>query len=334
MEPRLESTPLSRAPDVPLVSVLLPVRDAAAHLPDCLRSIQRQSLQTFELLVIDDGSTDATAEQVRSAARIDPRIRHLCLIGRRGLVAALQHGLNHARAELVARMDGDDLMHPRRLELQVACLQADPGLGLVASRVRAFPRDHIGVGMRAYLDWQDGCRTAEQMALGIYVEAPFVHPTVMFRKSVVAAAGGYRGGDFPEDYELWLRLQSLGVRMHKLNRALLHWRQHPHSASRTDPRYRREAFDRLRVDYLRRDPRIGSRPLVFWGAGRRTRRRAALLMQAGHAPVAWIDVDPRKIGNRIAGVPVHPPHWLDSETSRRLRPLVLNFVASHGAREL
>jgi len=144
------------------------------------------------------------------------------------------------------------------------------------------------------------------------------------------AAGGYRDGDFPEDYELWLRLHAAGEVLAKLPQTLLHWRDGPGRLSRTDLRYARIAFDRLRAGYLARDPRLlaARSRLVIWGAGRRTRRRGAHLLGHGFRPRAWIDIDPRKIGNRLAGVPVVDPSWL----RRRPRPFVLSYVASHGAR--
>jgi len=154
----------------------------------------------------------------------------------------------------------------------------------------------------------------------------------MFRRAAIVGAGGYRDGDFPEDYELWLRLTERGCLLAKIDRCLLHWRQHDASVSRRDPRYSRDAFDRLRANYLARDRRLhNGRALVFWGAGRRTRKRASHFVAAGFSPRAWVDVDPRKIGNRVGDAPVVAPTWL---ARRRPRPFVLAWVASHGAREM
>lgn len=314
----------------PAVTVVLPVRDASATLDACLDSIQSQTLGNFELLVLDDASRDDTAERVRARARGDARIRLERTAGR-GLVAGLNAGLAQARAPLVARMDGDDVMTRDRLELQHAFLESHADVDVVASRVRAFPGSQLGAGMREYLRWQNACLEPESIRDEIYVESPLTHPSVMYRRAAIVAAGGYRDGDFPEDYELWLRLNRHGVRMAKLDRTLLGWRQHDASLSRRDRRYARDAFDRLRADYLAGDARLdGRRPLAFWGAGRRTRRRSDHLMRRGFVPQAWIDIDPRKIGNRVHGVPVVAPEWLEA---RRPRPFVLVWVASHGARE-
>jgi glycosyltransferase involved in cell wall biosynthesis len=314
---------------VPAVTVLMPARDAAATLGSCLDSIQAQSFTDFELLVIDDASSDDTHQMVSERAAADPRIR-LLRAPRRGLVACLNAGLGQARASLIARMDSDDVMDRERLGLQRDYLQQHPDVGVVASRVRAFPADRVQAGTREYLRWQNACLDSDALRDEVYVECPITHPSAMFRLATVIAAGGYRDGDFPEDYELWLRLTARGCRMAKIDRCLLHWRQRDDSLSRRDPRYSRDAFDRLRARYLALDGRLGSgRPLVFWGAGRRTRQRARHFVALGFAPCAWIDVDPRKIGNRIHDVPVVAPEWLDR---RQPRPFVLAWVASHGAR--
>jgi hypothetical protein len=314
----------------PAISVLLPFRDAAATLPACLDSIRGQTWTDFEVLCIDDGSQDDSAALAAARARTDPRIR-LLRTPAPGLVAALNAGLRQARAPLVARMDADDLMHPRRLELQQAAMTADTGLTVLGSRVQAFPEHAITDGFRAYVDWQNACIAEAAIAADIYLEAPLAHPSVMVRPERIIAAGGYRDGPFPEDYELWLRLHRLGHRIGKLPQPLLQWRDQPGRLSRVDPRYAREAFDRLRAAYLAADARLatGRERLVIWGAGRRTRQRAAHLLQQGYRPVAWIDIDPRKLGNRLDGVPVVPPDWL---RDRSPRPFVLCYVASHGAR--
>ena len=314
----------------PAVTVLMPMRNATATLDACLDSIQAQSLGDFELLVVDDTSTDHSRELVAARAQTDARIR-LLHAPERGLVACLNGGLASARAPLIARMDADDVMDCERLALQREYLQVHPDVDVVASRVRAFPADQLQAGMSEYLRWQNACLDSDAMRDEVYIECPITHPSVMFRRTMVTTAGGYRDGDFPEDYELWLRLTEHGCRLAKIERCLLHWRQHDDSLSRRDPRYSRDAFDRLRAYYLARDPRLNSgRPLVFWGAGRRTRRHPAHITALGFTPCAWVDVDPKKIGNRILNIPVVAPAWL---SGRWPRPFVLAWVASHGARE-
>jgi glycosyltransferase involved in cell wall biosynthesis len=315
---------------MPALSIIMPFRNAADTLPACLGSIARQTLGDFELLAIDDGSTDSSAALVRARAADDARV-HLLEPGRVGLVAALNLGVEQARAPLLARMDADDLMHPGRLGLQQAYLEANPSVALVASQVAPFPRRLVRAGYQEYVRWQNSCLTPEQIAAAIYIESPLAHPSVVLRRAALEATGGaYADGPFPEDYELWLRLHRAGLPMAKLPRVLLAWRESPGRASRVDPRYRREAFDELRARFLAEEPRLRQgRDLVYWGAGRPTRLRARRLIDRGFPPTAWLDIDPAKIGHVVWGAPVRPPEWLD----RRPRPFVLVYLTAHGARQ-
>jgi glycosyltransferase involved in cell wall biosynthesis len=315
----------------PEVSIVLPFRNEAAHVAECLESIRRQTLESWELLAIDDGSDDESPAIVHRFAEGDARVR-LVRPGRVGLVGALNLGIAEARAPLVARMDADDVMHPDRLRAQRDFLAENPGAALAACRVELFPEERVQAGYREYVRWQNECVLPEQIAANIYVESPFAHPSVMARAEVLRALGGYADGPFPEDYELWLRMHAAGHAMAKVPRTLLSWRERDERTSRVDARYGRTAFDRLRARFLARDPRLnGGRERVVWGAGRKTRLRAKRLMDEGMRPMAWIDIDPRKIGHTVWDLPVHPPEWL---ATARPRPFVLVYVTSHGAREL
>lgn len=307
------------------------VRDAAATIDECLESIAAQTLKNFELVVVDDGCNDETPDRIAAIARRDSRLR-LLRRERRGLVPALNEGLEHCRAPLVARMDADDRMHPDRLTRQLEYLKSHPGIDVVGSRVRAFPSEKQGPGMREYLRWQNRILGPRAIAADIYVESPLTQPSATFRRRAVMNLGGYRDGEFPEDYELWLRMVSAGRKIGKCPQTLLDWRQREDSYSRTDPRFSRGAFDRLRARYLDSDPRLNQgRELVIWGAGRVTRKRCRHLLERGHIPRAWVDIDKRKIGGSIDGAPVVAPGWLAAGRGRR--PLVLVYVANHGARD-
>lgn len=314
----------------PAVTIVLPFYNAAETLGETLDSIQAQSLQQFTLIAVDDGSSDDSAAIVQSRMYHDPRIT-LLQPGRQGVVGAMNSALAHCQSPLVARMDADDIMHPERLAQQSAFLQQNPDIDLVGSRVRLFPEEQIQNGFAEYIRWQNACLTPETIAHNIYVELPIAHPSVMFRREVVLDAGGYRDGDFPEDYELLLRLHQHGRRMAKLPEILLDWRDSGGRLTRTDSRYSREAFDRIRAEYLARDARLHqARPLAIWGAGRNTRKRVANLQAYGFHPGVWIDVDPKKIGNVLDGAKVVEPAWL----ARDEKPFVLSYVSNHGARDL
>jgi len=144
----------------PLVSIILPFYNAAETLAETLDSILAQTLREFELLLVDDGSTDGSTdgsvEIVRRYAQHDPRIR-LFQPGRQGVSEASNYGLRNARCELVARMDADDLMSPQRLESQYRLMSQRPDITLCGTQVQLFPEEIIQQGFREYIRWQNNC---------------------------------------------------------------------------------------------------------------------------------------------------------------------------------
>lgn len=309
----------------------MPVFNAADTLPRALRSLAAQTFQSWELVAIDDGSTDGSPELLRSAQSRDARIR-LVSQSREGIVAALNRGLAEARGHYVARMDADDEATPDRLELQARHLDEASGLGLVGSQVEFVGDATKHAGYALYVEWLNQVVDEAGIERSRFIESPFAHPSVMFRRALVSQYGGYRQGDFPEDYELWLRWLEAGVRMAKVPRVLLRWHDSPRRLSRSDGRYSVDAFYRTKAVFLAREVRrrIGTRSLVVWGAGRTTRKRADLLSAQGMQFHAYIDIDPKKTNRSVAGIPVLTPAKLPPPSDA----FVLGYVASRGARDL
>src|SRR6185295_5154635 len=142
----------------------------------------------------------------------------------------------------------------------------------------------------------------EEIAGARFIESPLVHPSVLIRRSVLAATG-YRDGPFPEDYDLWLRLVAAGVALAKVPRVLLTWREHPARATRRDPRYSPRNHRALKVEALLDGPLARAAPLIFWGAGIEGKPLLRALRAHGRPALAIIDIDPRKIGNRVHDTP-------------------------------
>jgi glycosyltransferase involved in cell wall biosynthesis len=308
------------------VSILMPVRNEERFLPAAIDSIRRQTLSAWELVCVDDGSTDATPVILAAAARNDTRIR-LFATGGEGLVAALNTGLASCRAPLVARMDGDDISHPRRLEAQVERMAAEPELGLVACAFRHFPRHKVRMGMLAYESWQNSLDCHDAIMRDLYVESPFVHPSVMIRKSLVEQVGGYRQEAWAEDYDLWLRLASVGARFARLPETLFFWRERPDRVTRTRPEYTAAAFRACKAHHLRRGFLKGCDEVVLAGAGIEGRAWCRALASVGIRVKCWVDVDPRKIGRILHGAPVSAPGEVTPALGR-----MLVTVGTRGAR--
>jgi len=302
----------------------------ARTLPVTLATLAAQTVRDHEVVVVDDGSTDATGHIARAWAARDERIRVIGL-GGGGIVGALNAGLECCRAPVVARIDGDDLAVPHRLARQLELL-ADPSLTAVDGRVRFFSdQGEVGEGMRRYGEWVNRIVDPEDFDRELLVECPIVHPAVTFRRDAILRAGGYRAGDFPEDYELWLRLHAQGHRFRKVPEVLCYQRDRPERLTRTHPSYGRAAFRKARQLWLARTVLAAPRRVVLWGGGKEGRPWLAWLRQRGHRVVAVVDVDPRKLGRlRHGEVPVVPPvalAELDVE-------ILLVAVAARGARKI
>lgn len=287
----------------PAVSILLPLRNEARFLPAALASLARQTLPDWELVAVDNGSSDATPALLAAAANRDRRIRIITLPAP-GLVVALNTGLAACRAPLVARMDGDDICHPERLARQVACLNESLEVGLVACRVRHFPRPQLSDGMRTYEAWQNSSLDDAAIHRDLYIESPFTHPSVTFRRDLVVALGGYRDCGWAEDYDLWLRLAATGVRFARLPETLFYWRDRPERLTRTAPAYSLEAFRRCKVHHLKNGFLRGVAEVTLWGVGVEGKAWQRALREVGIGVTRWIEVDAGKIGQTIHGAPV------------------------------
>ena len=277
----------------------MPVRDAEPYLDDALRSIAEQTHENLEVIVVDDGSRDGSVDIARGWASRDDRFR-LVRQAPLGFVAASQRACAEARGPYVAAMGADDIATPRRLELQLAALEGE-GLDACGGGVRYFP--HASDGLRRYERWLNSLTTVEAARGDVFVECPIGHPTLLARADAVA----YRAVDWPEDYDLVLRLWAAGGRFRNVDETVLEWRDHPARLARTDDRYSLTAFARCKAHYLRRYV-LRARPAVVWGAGPVGKLHARVLRDAGVDVAAFVDVDARKIGKRIYGIPVLSHH--------------------------
>ncbi len=203
-----------------LISILMPVFNAQGYLRLALESVLAQTLPYFEVVVIDDGSTDESPTILRELAGRDSRMR-VWRQDNQGIVAALNTGLGLARGEYVARMDADDIAVPQRLERQMAYMSARSDCVAVGSQVIFIDRDGDEIGPKPDLKESHAEIDAALMA-GAW---PMVHPAVMMRTAVVRGIGGYRDFKTWEDHDLFLRLAEAG-QLVNLKEPLLRYRLH------------------------------------------------------------------------------------------------------------
>lgn len=314
----------------PSVSVLLPVRDQVATLGAALDSLARQTLIDHEVVAVDDGSVDGSEELLDRRAADDPRLVVVHL-ARCGLVAALNAGLGLCRAPLVARMDGDDICHPRRLELQHELLLRRPEVDVVSCRVSCFPRTAVGPGLRLYEAWLNALSDHRSIVRERFVEAPLVHPSTVIRRRALDEVGGWRDLPWPEDHDLWLRLAEAGARFAKVDRPLFFWRHHPDRLTLRHRRYHKHRFLELKARFLASGPLAHRPPVVLWGAGPTGRRLSRLLRKEGVTIAAVVEIDPTRVGSTLHGAPIIASN--DLESALTADTVVLVAVASRGARD-
>jgi glycosyltransferase involved in cell wall biosynthesis len=184
----------------PLVSVLMPAYNCEAYVLEAVSSMLTQTFSDYELLVIDDGSTDSTKKLLESVD--DPRLRLVSNEHNIGLIGTLNRGLELAVGRYIARMDADDISAPERLEKQVRFLEAHPEIHILGSMVNLI-NEH-GKAFGAITGYP---KDADEIHRYLLRECCLIHPSVMFRRDTVLGAGGYSdSARHAEDYDLWLRL--------------------------------------------------------------------------------------------------------------------------------
>jgi GT2 family glycosyltransferase len=300
----------AEAAAAPAISVLLPFYEAAATLPACLESLLAQSETDWELVAVDDGSTDDGPRLLAEAAAHEPRVR-LLRRPHRGLVGALNAGLTACRGRYVARMDADDVALPARLERQRAWLEAHPECDLVGCLAEPFAERgaRLGKGVRTYHAWMNALLDDAAIRANLFVESPIPHPSFFARRELFWRLWGYRERHWPEDYDFLLRAAAAGARFGKVPEVLLRRRDHPRRLTRSDPRYRRAGMFRAKAHHFARGPWLRGaggrlrREVVIGGSGSSGRTVAALLRAEGVTVRCLLDNKVGSPGRTVRGIP-------------------------------
>lgn len=181
---------------MPTISVILPTYNATPYVDTAVESVLKQTFEDFELLVVDDGSTDGTVEMIEGFE--DDRIEIIHRDGK-GITEALNRGLAEADGTFVARQDGDDFSHPERFETQVGFLKTNPNVGLVGTATEIIDESGATVDRRQVLE--------APSIDDLLKQNHYIHGSVMMRRDAVEAVGRYdKTFEYTEDYDLWLRI--------------------------------------------------------------------------------------------------------------------------------
>ncbi len=275
------------------VSVLIPCYRERELLARAIDSVKRQTLTDWQLVLVANNADTETESVARRCAEDDRRI-DVFSEPEPGIAHALNTGLKFCRGEYIARLDADDAMPEDRLALQARFLDEHPAIGLVSGQIRFISEN--AEGYDAYVAQINSWQTEEEIRRYRFVESPVAHPSVMFRRSLIESQGNYSTAAIPEDYELWMRWLTAGVRFAKIPEVVLDWYDSPGRLSRTHDNYARRAFDRVRMEHLLRvlPDLLKGRPLWVCG-GKYARKKAAWLSQHGMPVTGIVDLVPRRL---------------------------------------
>jgi glycosyltransferase involved in cell wall biosynthesis len=281
---------------MPKLSVILPFYNSENTILRAINSIKNQSFTNFECIIIDNNSTDRSRELILKTIKDDKRFI-LTEEAKQGVVFASNRGSKLAKGKYIARMDSDDECYTDRFEQQVHFLETNKDYGAVSGLVEFVGNKKTSKGFAKYVDWVNSVDTYESIMLKRFIESPIINPSAMWRKEVSDKYGIYRESDLPEDYELWLRWLSKGVKIGKTNNLVLRWYDSESRLTRTDKRYSNEAFYKAKSPYLSeylKEINTHYPKVVIWGASRISRNRAKLLQEFGVEISSYIDISNKR----------------------------------------
>ncbi len=287
-----------------LVSILMPVYNAAPFLEACLSSILEQSHIHWELIAVDDFSTDNSLEILQHFSSLSPKIKVLSNSSK-GIIPALRLAYENAIGDFITRMDADDLMVPSKLE-DLSTLLRQKGKGhLAIGLVEYFSEGVLNKGYKKYEEWLNLLTNAESNFTEIYKECVIPSPCWMTYKDDFEKCGAFNSDEYPEDYDLCFRFYKKKLEVISVKKVLHKWRDHPSRSSRNDPNYADQSFIKMKVPYFLELDFDKNKTLAVWGSGKKGKAIVLKLLEQNIKPI-WLSDNIKKIGHDIYGIkPVH-----------------------------
>ncbi len=283
----------------PTVSILTPFKNTERYLDDCLQSIINQTFENWELLIVDDNSTDKSHAIVNAYAEKDKRIKLFKNEGN-GIIDALRLAFSESSGQYITRMDSDDIMPPEKLRFMLEDLKFHGKKHVALGLVKYFGTHDIGDGYSKYEAWLNQLTQTGRNYSEIFKECVIPSPCWMVHRDDLETCGGFTPNRYPEDYDLTFRFYKHNLKCIPSQNLLHYWRDYSTRTSRTHEHYAQNHFLHLKVDYFLDLEYDSQRPLTVWGAGQKGKTTAKLL-QNHKVPFYWICDNPQKIGKHIYG---------------------------------
>ena len=285
----------------PLVSIIMAVKDTAPYLHDCINSIIDQTYQNWELIAVNDHSTDETPEILGAFAKADSRIRVFNSDGHK-LIPTLQCGYREVKGDLLNRMDSDDKMPAYKIQLLVdEWMKYGKGHVIAGGTEHFVDEGVVGDGFLRYERWLNDVARTSTHYQQIYKECVIPSHCWMIHKDDFDAVGAFDPLVYPEDYDLCFRMYRKGLTIIGIDSILHHWRDRSNRISRTWEEYKDNRYFDLKMRFFYEIDRDYSRPLVLWGAGRNGKDMAKIL-QAKKDTFHWVSNNQKQIGKDIYDV--------------------------------
>jgi glycosyltransferase involved in cell wall biosynthesis len=279
------------------ISIIMPVRNALPYLEDCIESILSQSYSNWELIAVNDHSSDQSTDMLQKHSSQDNRI-HLLHNPGHGIIDALSYGYVHATGNLFTRMDADDLMPSIKLEELKSTLEHKGKMHVSTGKVKYICDGELGLGFQKYELWLNHLCDTNSHYKEIYKECVIPSPCWMMYRSDFEAIGGFNSAQYPEDYDLCFRMYANQIQVAPSLKTLHIWRDHSERASRNDDNYTDNRFLDIKIKYFLAVDHKPNERLVLWGAGKKGKRIAQIL-QENNVEFDWVTDNEKKIGKSI-----------------------------------
>tara|TARA_R110000868_G_scaffold257575_4_gene514836 strand:+ start:25786 stop:26793 length:1008 start_codon:yes stop_codon:yes gene_type:complete len=309
------------------ISILIPFKDTEEFLPECIGSIIDQTYDDWEILAVNDNSTDKSLEIMHSYAKRDPRINVMKNEGK-GIIEALRTAYSRSKGSFITRMDSDDIMSENKLETMLKALETH-GEGHVAlGKVKYFCKEGVGGGYKGYEKWLNHLTEQGTNYSEIYKECVIPSPCWMVYRNDLNSVGSFLSNRYPEDYDLAFRFYDKRLKCIPCNEVLHHWRDYSYRTSRTSENYAQNYFLDIKLFYFLKLDHDKQRPLVLWGAGNKGKNLAKNLMEQC-IDFTWVCNNTNKIGLDIYDKKM--AHYLEIEQLEQAQIIIT--VANREAQE-
>ncbi|WP_308992602.1 glycosyltransferase family 2 protein [Mariniflexile litorale] len=283
----------------PLISILTPFKNTEAYLTDCINSILNQTYINWELIIVDDASTDGSYNLVNDFAKKDNRIILLKNTGS-GIIDALQLAFSKCKGDFITRMDSDDIMLPNKLDVLLNNLIIYGEKHVAVGMVEYFSETGIGAGYKSYETWLNNLTIKGNNYSEIYKECVIPSPCWMIHRNDLIACDAFNPNLYPEDYDLTFRFYKHHFKCIPCDVVLHKWRDYSTRTSRTHIHYAQNHFTELKLRHFLEIDYNKEKTLTIWGAGTKGKLMANILIEKD-IPFEWVCDNPNKIGKAIYG---------------------------------